>query len=86
MLLGESPKKRRKTKESDFNLSRQRNLANMNYNGVSITPLQTSESDSTWSVLSSAIVCGHIIAICDSYDSGYERGIVFFLFSTWKWL
>ena len=75
MFSGESPKKRGKTKESDFNLSRQRNLANMNYDGVSITLLQTWESDRTWSVLSSAVVCDHIIAICDSYDSGYERGI-----------
>ena len=76
MLSGESPKKRRKTKESDFNLSRQRNLADTNYDDVSITPLQTSETDSTWSVLSSAVVYDHIIAICHSHDSGYERGIV----------
>ena len=75
MLSGESPKERRKTKESDFNLSRQRNLADMNYDGVSITRSQTMESDRTWSVLSSAVVCDHIIAICYSYDSGYERGI-----------
>ena len=63
MLSGESPKKRRRTKESDFNLSRQGNLANINYDGVSITLLQIMEGDRTWSVLSSAVVCDHIIAM-----------------------
>ena len=81
MLSGESPKKRRKTKESDFNLCRQRNLANMNYDGVLITQSQITEGDRTWFYLLqlSVIILRSAIAMIQAMKEALLLFLIFYM-------